>query len=69
MYNVYGHDSFIMNNKKINLIIKNMELLLESLKLEMEEAEESNIIKFEDLLSKTAPGVLTDYEPDYYEER
>jgi hypothetical protein len=57
-----------MNKKKINLIIKNMELLLESLKLEMEETEESNIIKFEDLLSKRPSDISNDYEPDYYEE-
>lgn len=57
-----------MNRQKINLIIKNMELLVESLKLEIaEEEKESNIVKLEDLI--TSPVELIDtYEPEYYEE-
>jgi len=57
-----------MNRKKINLIIKNMELLIESLKLEMaEEEKQSNIVKLEDLISPSVDLIDT-YEPDYYEE-
>jgi len=43
-----------MNPEKINLIIKNMELLIESLKLEIKEEKED---------------LIDTYEPDYYEER
>lgn len=57
-----------MNREKINLIIKNMELLIESLKLEMaEEEKQSNIVKLEDLISPSVDLIDT-YEPDYYEE-
>jgi hypothetical protein len=62
-----------MNPEKINLIIKNMELLIESLKLEIkEEKEEENkyTIKLEELFSAEQKEDLIDtYEPDYYEER
>jgi hypothetical protein len=62
-----------MNPEKINLIIKNMELLIQSLKLEIkeEEKEESKYtIKLEELLSVGQKEDLVDtYEPDYYEER
>jgi hypothetical protein len=62
-----------MNPEKINLIIKNMELLIESLKLEIkEEKEEENkyTIKLEELFSAEKKEDLIDtYEPDYYEER
>ena len=47
-----------------------MELLIQSLKLEI--AEESNVVKLEDLFSSglEQKGNLVDtYEPDYYEER
>ena len=54
-----------MDVRKVSLIIKNMELLLESLKLEIKEKEEEkNVIKLGDL----AGGSFSDYEPDYYEE-
>lgn len=56
-----------MNKKKISLIIRNMELLIESLKLEMEDSKDDNIeniIKFEDLIQK----IDDSYEPDYHEE-
>jgi hypothetical protein len=56
-----------MNKQKINLIIKNMELLIESLKLEMEEENQSNIVKIEDLISSSVDLIDT-YEPDYHEE-
>jgi hypothetical protein len=57
-----------MNKQKINLIIKNMELLIEFLKLEMEEEEkQSNIVKLEDLISPSVDLIDT-YEPDYHEE-
>ena len=57
-----------MNQKKIELIIKNMELLIESLKLELEEDKVDNIIKIEDIL-KSSQVSVDNYEPDYYEER
>lgn len=57
-----------MNQKKIELIIKNMELLIESLKLELKEDKVDNIIKIEDIL-KSSQIPVDNYEPDYYEER
>lgn len=56
-----------MKNERIKLIIKNMELLLAQLKLEMEEDLSStankNTIDIRDLITKD------DYEePPYYEE-
>lgn len=57
-----------MNKQKINLIIKNMELLIESLKLEIKEEEkQSNIVKIEDLISPSV-DLIDNYEPDYHEE-
>jgi hypothetical protein len=56
-----------MNKKKISLIVRNMELLVESLKIELNELEsesKNNIIKFEDLIHQ----IDDSYEPDYYEE-
>jgi hypothetical protein len=56
-----------MNKKKISLIVRNMELLVESLKIELNELEsesKDNIIKFEDLIHQ----IDDSYEPDYYEE-
>jgi len=62
-----------MNPEKINLIIKNMELLIQSLKLEIKEEEKDTnkyTIKLEELLSVGQKEDLVDtYEPDYYEER
>ena len=60
-----------MNTEKVKLIIKNMELLIQSLKLELEE-EEKNIIKIEDLVGERKDHrfeLIDEYEPDYYEER
>jgi hypothetical protein len=54
-----------MNREKVKLIIKNMELLVQSLKLELEEPEEKNIVSLEDLIKNPS---FYDYEPDYYEE-
>lgn len=51
-----------MNKQKVKLIIKNMELLIQSLKLEIE--EENNTIKIGDLIGTP----IDDYEPEYYEE-
>jgi hypothetical protein len=39
-----------MNREKVKLIVKNMELLVQSLKLELDEQEEKNIVSLEDLL-------------------
>ena len=47
-----------------------MELLIQSLKLEI--AEESNVVKLEDLFSSSLnqkQNLVDTYEPDYYEER
>lgn len=55
----------LMKNERIKLIIKNMELLLEQLKLEFEDTADSssNLIHIKDLITKD------DYEdPDYHEE-
>lgn len=60
-----------MNAEKINLIIKNMELLIESLKLEIAEDQKENkyTVRLDDLLSVGQKKDLIDtYEPDYYEE-
>lgn len=61
-----------MNSEKINLIIKNMELLIESLKLEIAEEPKENkyTVRLNDFLSLGQKEDLIDtYEPDYYEER
>ena len=60
-----------MNAEKINLIIKNMELLIESLKLEIagEQKENKYTVRLDDLLSVGQKEDRIDtYEPDYYEE-
>jgi hypothetical protein len=55
-----------MKNERVKLIIKNMELLLEQLKLEFEESPQessNNLIHIKDLITKD------DYEdPNYLEE-
>lgn len=53
-----------VKNERVKLIIKNIELLLEQLKLEViEESPKENVIHISELLTKD------DYEePDYYEE-
>jgi hypothetical protein len=58
-----------MNPEKIKLIIRNMELLIESLKLEITETpeEKSNVISLQDLFETERKKIDT-YEPDYYEE-
>jgi len=55
-----------MNIEKVNLIIKNMELLVHSLKEEVKDFDGANIIKLEDLF--TPQELIDEYEPDYYEE-
>jgi hypothetical protein len=62
-------NSLPMNVEKVKLIIKNMELLVKALQLEIEEAEkEKNIvIKLDDIIGNHSEN-LDDYEPDYYEE-
>ena len=60
-----------MNAEKINLIIKNMELLIESLKLELAEDQSKNkyTVRLEEFLSVGQKEDRIDtYEPDYYEE-
>lgn len=72
MYNIWARNEF-MNPEKINLIIKNMELLIQSLKLEIKEEEKEEnkyTIKLEEILSERQKESLIDtYEPDYYEEQ
>ena len=71
MYNIWARNEF-MNPEKINLIIKNIELLIQSLKLEIKEEEKEKnkyTLKLEELLSGEQKESLIDtYEPDYYEE-
>lgn len=58
-----------MNREKVKLIVKNMELLVQSLKLELDEQEERNIVSLEDLIKTQSTNYNVDnYEPDYYEE-
>jgi hypothetical protein len=60
-----------MNREKLKLIVKNMELLVQSLKLELDEQEEKNIVSLEDLLKNQPTNYfdsIKDYDPDYYEE-
>jgi hypothetical protein len=58
-----------MNREKVKLIVKNMELLVQLLKLELDEQEEKNIVSLEDLLKNQPTNYNMDnYEPDYYEE-
>ena len=49
-----------MDRQKVNLIIQNIELLIRSLK---EELNKENEYKYEEI----AP-FINEYEPDYYEE-
>ena len=60
-----------MNKQKIELIIRNMELLIQSLKLEIEENSESNLIKLNDIMesSNNFYESIDDYDPEYYEEK
>lgn len=45
-----------------------MELLIESLKLELKEEKVDNTISITDILRSTSSSI-DEYEPDYYEER
>ena len=58
-----------MNKQKVELIIRNMELLIQSLKLEIEETSESNLIKLNDIMesSNNFYKSIDDYDPEYYE--
>jgi hypothetical protein len=47
-----------MNREKVKLIVKNMELLVQSLKLELDEQEEKNIVSLEDLLKNQPTKTL-----------
>ena len=60
-----------MNKQKVELIIRNMELLIQSLKLEIEETSESNLIKLNDIMesSNNFYKSIDDYDPEYYEEK
>ena len=54
-----------MNTKRVELIIQNLQLLIEYLKLEIEETgDEKNMIKLQGLVGDSFTG----YDPDYYEE-
>jgi cell shape-determining protein MreC len=61
-----------MNPEKVKLIVKNMELLVQQLKLELQEQEQNkeNIISLEDMVKNYTPNMtsIDDYEPDYFEE-
>lgn len=58
-----------MNIEKVKLITQNMELLVQALKMEIEEAEKTSkgTIKLEELIGPKTT-YIDDYEPDYYEE-
>ena len=57
-----------MNIEKVKLIIKNMELLIQSLKLEIEDEKESdNVIRLDELFANRQDN-LSNSDPDYYEE-
>ena len=53
-----------MNREKVRLIIKNMEILIQSLKLELKENQD-------DTWNQQYPVgcAIDEYEPDYYEEQ
>jgi hypothetical protein len=59
-----------MNKQKVELIIRNMELLIQSLKLEIEETD-ANLIKLNDIMgsSNNFYESIDDYDPEYYEEK
>jgi hypothetical protein len=59
-----------MNLEKVKLITKNMELLVQALKIEIDEIEKKSegTIKLEDLI-RPESNYVDDYEPDYYEEQ
>jgi hypothetical protein len=59
-----------MNLEKVKLITKNMELLVQALKMEIDEVEKKSegTIKLEDLI-RPESNYIDDYEPDYYEEQ
>jgi hypothetical protein len=50
-----------MDRQKVNLIINNIELLVRSLKKEL---DNENGYKYEEIV----PYIIDDYDPDYYEE-
>jgi hypothetical protein len=59
-----------MNLEKVKLITKNMELLVQALKMEIDEVEKKSegTIKLEELIGPKTT-YIDDYEPDYYEEQ
>lgn len=59
-----------MNKEKVKLIVKNMELLVQSLKLELEEPDKENIVSLDDII-KTYPSYYPmdeEGELEYYDE-
>lgn len=60
-----------MNQEKVKLIVKNMELLVQQLKLEIQEQEQNTIsLSLEDMIKNSSPNMtsIDEYEPDYFEE-
>jgi len=56
-----------MNKEKLNLIARNLELLIQSLQLELSEDEiPKNIMRLEDLIGKQVQ--IDDYDEVYIEE-
>jgi hypothetical protein len=56
-----------MNKEKLNLIARNLELLIQSLQLELSEDETpKNIMRLEDLIGKQVQ--IDDYDEVYIEE-
>jgi len=54
-----------LNQEKLSLILKNIELLVQLMKIELN--EKSNIISLTDLFGENAHDNIN-YEPDYFEE-
>jgi hypothetical protein len=61
-----------MNSKKIKLLVDSIDLLVQSIKIELEDIDipkKENIIRLEDLLgNQSNHHSKNEYEPDYYEE-
>lgn len=53
------------NQEKLSLILKNIELLVQLMKMELN--EKSNIISLTDLFGENAAANIN-YDPDYFEE-
>ena len=62
VYNLIDHSSYCMDKERLKLIVKNLDLLLQSLK------EELNFEEKEKNTYKEISSYIDEYEPEYYEE-